>query len=94
MSDGCLPGITREVLLDEIEVPGLNVSERELRLNDLYEATEVFVTSSTRGLLPVAEIAGRALKPSGDAGERLSAAYRNFVKEDIARRKLSMVGPR
>lgn len=92
LSDGCLPGITREVLLDEIRVPGLNVSERELHLEDLYEASEVFVTSSTRGLLPVAEIAGRALKPEGEAGERLSLAYQNFVKEDITRRRLSTVG--
>jgi len=73
-------------------VPGLNVSERELHLEDLYEASEVFVTSSTRGLLPVAEIAGRALKPEGEAGERLSLAYQNFVKEDITRRRLSTVG--
>ncbi len=30
VSSGCLPGITREVLLREIQVPGIRISEKTL----------------------------------------------------------------
>ena len=87
LSDGCLPGITREVLLEAIHLPGITVTEQGLRLEDLYDATEVFISSSTRDLLPVSEISGRKLNQSGDVRERLTAAYRQFVSEDISRRR-------
>jgi branched-chain amino acid aminotransferase len=87
LSDGCLPGITREVILEAIHVPGLSVTEHPLRLEDLYNATEVFITSSTRDLLPVNEIAGRKLNQTGDVRERLSAAFREFLAQDISRRR-------
>ena len=89
VSDGCLPGITREVLLDAIEVPGVRVAEHSLTLDDLYAADEVCITSSTRGLLAVREIGGRVLKREGGVRERLSRAFENFVLEDIARRRES-----
>jgi branched-chain amino acid aminotransferase len=96
VSDGCLPGITREVLLREIHVPGVQILERELTIRDLETADEVCITSTTRDLLPVREIAGQALGPGGDrrervgmseVRERVTAAFREFMKEDIARRK-------
>jgi branched-chain amino acid aminotransferase len=88
LSDGCLAGITREVLLSEIQQPGIRIAERSLSLDDLYRAEEVFITSTTRDLLPVHEIAGRALSRASAVRERLSAAFREFVTDDIARRKL------
>ena len=88
LSDGCLAGITREVLLDKIQEPGIRIAERSLLLDDLYRADEVFITSTTRDLLPVYEIAGRALNRESAVRKRLSAAFREFVVHDIARRKL------
>jgi len=89
LSEGCLPGITREVLLEEVRVPGLTVIEKELTLDDLYSASQVFITSSTRDLLPVREIAGRILHGEGTAAARLGAAFHEFVKADIGSRKLA-----
>ena len=86
-SDGCLPGITREVLLEEIRLPGVNVEEHSLSLEDLYRADEVFITSSTRDLLPVREIAGRQIRTAGTVRERLSAAFQKYVLEDVTRRQ-------
>ena len=60
--DGCLPGITREVLLQELQVPGVRIMERSLSIADLEAADEVCITSTTRDLLPVREIGG---KPHG-----------------------------
>jgi D-alanine transaminase len=86
-----LPGITREVLLEEVRVPGLHVAEGALTLDDLYRAGEVLITSTTRGLLPVREIAGRTLNRGHDAGSRLSAAFQAFFARDIAHRKSAAI---
>jgi branched-chain amino acid aminotransferase len=87
VSEGCLPGITREVLLEEVRVPGLRLMERELTVDELYQADEVFITSTTRGLLPVREIADRALTGQGDVCERMLRAFESCVGRDIARRR-------
>jgi branched-chain amino acid aminotransferase len=56
LSAGCLPGVTRAVLLEEIRVAGLHASEQTVQLHDLETADEVFITSTTRELLPVTSI--------------------------------------
>lgn len=48
LDSGCLPGIIREVLIDE-----QFVIEQDLVPSDLALATEVFITSSTTGIVPV-----------------------------------------
>jgi len=68
-------------------VPGIQTIERELTLEELYQADEVFITSTTRGLLPVREIAGRALSSSIDVCGRLLQAFNSYLSSDIARRK-------
>ena len=87
LSEGCLPGITREVLLEEVRLPGVQMVERALTVDELYRADEVFITSTTRGLLPVTEIAGRASgAPAGDVCERLVARFQDVMWiGDIAR---------
>ena len=39
LGSGCLPGITRELLLEEIRVDGIAVSERKLTLQTLLMRT-------------------------------------------------------
>jgi branched-chain amino acid aminotransferase len=87
VSEGCLPGITREVLLEEIRIPDVRFIERGLTVDELYQADEVFITSTTRGLLPVREIAGRTLTGVGDVSERLRRAFQAYVSSDAARRR-------
>ncbi len=65
LTSGCLPGVTRDVLLRDIRVRGVSIEERELRLSDLEAADEVFITSTTRNLLPVSSVEGLQLK-AGD----------------------------
>lgn len=62
LDSGCLPGITRALILEELEIPGYRVREEVLRPEDLAAADEVFVTSSTRDTLPVASIEGLQLR--------------------------------
>src|SRR2546423_15687028 len=48
LTSGCLPGITRELLLSEVRVAGLPVSEHTLTPAALESADEGFISSTTR----------------------------------------------
>lgn len=84
-TSGCLPGVTRALLLEELHVPGLGVEECELIPSALEAADGVFITSTTRDLLPVLEIDGTMLAQSPEKIEALRGAldkYRlNYVSE-------------
>jgi branched-chain amino acid aminotransferase len=59
LSIGILDGVTRAIVLELASGPGeAHVPEREAKLKprDLYTASEVFITSTTRELLPVVEV--------------------------------------
>ncbi len=83
LQSGCLPGVTRELLLGEIRVPGISVAEKTLTLADLYAAGEVFITSTTRDLLPVLAIEDRPLGQSGDTRVRLQAAFTDYAAQYV-----------
>jgi branched-chain amino acid aminotransferase len=83
LSSGCLPGVTRDLLLSDVHTPGFRVQERDLTLEELYQADEVFITSSTRDLLAVKEIEGRAVNHTGGAMEALKAAFRAYLAEYV-----------
>jgi D-alanine transaminase len=53
-----LSGITREVLLDALRAAKVPVQERKLTLNELRSADEIWLTSSTREVLPVTKLDG------------------------------------
>ena len=62
LESGCLPGVTRALILEELTVPGVQSAEAVLMPADLESADEVFVTSSTRDTIPVASIEGLQLR--------------------------------
>ncbi|MFA4842493.1 MAG: aminotransferase class IV [Candidatus Omnitrophota bacterium] len=55
---GCLPGITRQVVLDIAKKNNLKVNEGEFILQDLYSADEVFLTNSLMGVMPIKSVEG------------------------------------
>ncbi len=83
LSSGCLPGITREVLLGEIHVPGISLGEKPLAPADLESADEVFITSSTRDLLPVVEIEGKKMAALEAVSRKLGAAFGEFIRRYV-----------
>ncbi|HUI56170.1 MAG TPA: aminotransferase class IV [Bryobacteraceae bacterium] len=87
LSSGCLPGITREVLLGEVHVPGIQIAERDLLPADLESADEVFITSTTRDLLPVHEIEGKKIGRTDRVRHALAAAFGEFVDRYVAEHK-------
>ncbi len=83
IADGCLPGITRKVVLEiarEAEIP-----TREARITpaELWTADEVFTTGTMGELSPVLEIDGRRI---GDGGAGpLTRRLRELFRERTAR---------
>jgi branched-chain amino acid aminotransferase len=63
LSEGLLPGITREYVLELAAELTLPAREMALGRDDLTEADEVFLTGTTREVTPVVTIDGR---PVGD----------------------------
>ena len=56
LSENILPGITRELLIQEIKASGINVEEGDYKIDDLVNAKSIWLTSSTKGLAQVTEI--------------------------------------
>jgi branched-chain amino acid aminotransferase len=84
LDSGCLPGVTREILLEEIRVDGVSVGEKTLVPDDLRNADEVFITSTTRDLLPVLGIQGMGVRQDGTACRALREAFRRYMDRYIA----------
>jgi branched-chain amino acid aminotransferase len=91
LSSGCLPGITRELLLGEIHAGPLRIRERTLTPADLESADEVFITSSTRDVMPVAHIEGLRIKGGRSAADALDKAFKAYREEYVSTRLPSAV---
>ncbi len=84
LSNAILPGITRHLVLELAEAQGLDVQERPLAVGELAAADSLFVSSSTRGLMPIASIDPggtlRADAPQTDFSQ-LATAYDALLHE-------------
>lgn len=77
---GILKGVVRKQLLN-LKISGLTIVERDFSLNDLQQAREAFVTSSTKNVMPVSSIDGRSMG-NGQAGEvtrTLASAFHKLI---------------
>ena len=93
LSSGCLPGITRELLLGEVHVPGVPLSEKALTPADLSAADEVFITSTTRDLLPVYRIEERQVGRVDRARVKLQLAFSEYLQNYVAQTQAKMLVP-
>ncbi len=81
---GNLRGITKTLIGKLCQESGYEYSEQPLTEADLLKATECFVSSATREIMPVREVRltnGKQAFPhgGGEVTKRLQIAYRNFV---------------
>ena len=67
--------MTRELLLDVVRVPGIKVMERALKPQDLERADQVFITSTTRDLLPAVSIEGLHIQNRGTVVDRSGESF-------------------
>lgn len=79
LSDHILASITRNVVL---EVTG--AAERQCTLDELLEADEAFLASTTREVHPVAAIEERTFAASAPVTERTAAAVTERIRSELA----------
>lgn len=73
------------VLLEIGETVGVPVEEEELFPKDLYEADELFISSTNRSALGVAEVEGRRLPEApGPVTQKLERAFAEYVARYVA----------
>lgn len=75
--DACLPGITREVVIELARANGIEVEERNVSLSEVYSADEAFTTGTIGELTPVLELDGRTIGTGvmGPVTEQLQKLY-------------------
>lgn len=78
---GILPGITRETILELASPLGINTVEHDIRLDELFQAQEAFLTNSLMEIMPLTEIDGKPIGPGrpGPLTKRLAMAYKKLV---------------
>lgn len=83
LSEGPLPGITRDVILllaSEMMIP---VREVRMALSMLETADEIFATNTLMEVLPVVQFKDRQLE-EGLLTKRFQQAYHEFVRQELA----------
>ncbi len=76
LTSGCLPGITRELLLEWAAAAGVQITERAVNAEELRQASEVMLTSSTRDVQAVHAVDGRTLPVPGPRTKELAEIFR------------------
>ena len=71
-ASGLLRGITRDLVIEWANDSGFVIVERDVDPSELWDADEVFITSSTRDVHPVSELA--RLDSSGNVVDRKTLA--------------------
>ena len=89
-ASGCLAGITRDVLLNDIQIPGVEIAEHLLLPADLQSADEVFITSTTREILPVQSIEGLHIKAGRSMIPRVQEAFTAYHRHYTDQRKAAV----
>ena len=78
---GVLPGIIRETIMELASQLGINTLEQDVRLDELFQAQEAFLTNSLIEVMPLIEVDGEFIgsgKP-GSLTQRLMVAYKKLV---------------
>jgi branched-chain amino acid aminotransferase len=90
LASGCLAGVSRAILLEEVRVPGLSIGERPLRPTDLETASEIFISSTTRELLPVESVEGVRVRNGREVCGKLQSAFTACVEAYVGPRRQAL----
>ena len=79
LTENILPGVTRKVILNLIQDTSLAYEETKIPIDTFLSAEEIWVTNSTKGIIPIIELDGIKIG-SGLPGEKylqISKAFMN-----------------
>jgi branched-chain amino acid aminotransferase group I len=80
-ADSCLPGLTRQMILDIAELEGIAAQEKNLSMTELYTADEVFTTGTMGELTPILMADGRTIGDGncGPMTKQLQELHRQYA---------------
>tara|TARA_B100001248_G_scaffold223801_1_gene180736 strand:+ start:10251 stop:11084 length:834 start_codon:yes stop_codon:yes gene_type:complete len=78
LSENILPGITRKVILEVIQDISLEYEESKIPIESFLEADEIWVTNSTKGIIPIIDLDGKKIG-SGNPGEKYLKVSEAFM---------------
>ncbi|WED44332.1 D-amino acid aminotransferase [Legionella cardiaca] len=81
LNNMCLPGITRQITIELIHELSWSLKEEKIPTSALFEAREVWITSTTKEIYPVTRI-DDSLIADGKAGifwEKISSKYQQLI---------------
>lgn len=83
---GILPGVTRVAVIEAAHQSGIKVKEKSVKLEELLQADEAFITNSLIEIVPVTEVSGKKIgkgKP-GPVTKKLAKAYKELVAQETS----------
>lgn len=83
LESGALAGITRGLVIEWAAAAGIPLKEEDLPLDVLWHADEVFITSSTKDVLPVHAVDERELPGPWPVTARLQQVFRENAQRDL-----------
>jgi branched-chain amino acid aminotransferase len=83
-SDGALPGITRQAVMDLAKEMGIACRQSSMTLYDVYNADEAFLTGTAAEVIPMVTCDGRVIGDGrpGPLTNRVIAAFRKLTVID------------
>lgn len=75
LSSGCLAGVTRELAIEWAREAGIEVREEPIPMSAVADVDEVFITSSTKDVLPVSGWDGRSYDAPGPVTRAVMDAW-------------------
>lgn len=84
LDEHILPGVVRDRVISLALAAKIRVDERPLRDQELFDLDEAFITSTTQGVMPIAEIDGRIIGNSrrGEITTELQALLDEAERQD------------
>jgi len=95
LAAGCLPGVTRQLLLELAPSAGIPVTEADFTPDEILSAEEVFITSTTRHVQAVSEIDDiRFAHSPGPVTTRLAEMFSTVLPGRSPEPRKPSAGPR
>lgn len=76
----CLPGITRNTVMELCRRNGIEIQERDITLSEMYNAEGVFATGTMGELTPVVEIDGRIIASHHPDLLKILTLFKNEIR--------------
>ena len=80
LTENILPGVTRKVILELIQDTSFKYEETKITVDSFLSAEEIWVTNSTKGIIPIIELDGKKIG-SGLPGEKYLQISKAFLSK-------------